>query len=294
MSQKNKDNSESAQTVELLENTIAQLNGILTELRTNQEAQLPPLTTVQNLASTTAELAKLTGIKESTTEETVELTGLDRILPSFTTLDTWWGRILAKIRNTVPSSRKISDLGLTGIVTGIVVIVLLTSVIFLSQQPQPSQQVAEVTFPPQEVIKTPELTPEKTQEAKPIPREIKPEIPLESEKKPSQKVSPKPQLELTPEQSLIAAIQNQVGEITGQYAEGLILSIEANFLSSRLRVTVGDGWYGLTEKKREDLANEILARSQNLDFRKLELIDSENNLLARSPVVGNNMVILQH
>jgi len=41
-------------------------------------------------------------------------------------------------------------------------------------------------------------------------------------------------LELTPEQNLIASIENQVAEITDSYADGLIQSIQANFQGSRL------------------------------------------------------------
>jgi hypothetical protein len=290
MSQTNKDNPESAQTLELLENTIAQLNSILTELGTNKKAPLPPLASVQNLASSTEELAKLLGVSTSSpTEEKFEPKGLDRILPSFTTLDSWWNGLLAKIHELVPFSRTISDLGLTGIVTGIVVVLLLGSVLFFSL---PSQQVTQVKQTTQEEETKPPFTREIPQQEREIAKKVEP--PTQPAKESSQpKVSPNPPLELTPEQSLIAAIQKQVAEITGQYAEGLILSIEANFLSSRLRVTLGDSWYGLTERKQQQLANEMLERSQQLDFRKLELIDSQDNLLARSPVVGSNMVILQ-
>jgi len=44
--------------------------------------------------------------------------------------------------------------------------------------------------------------------------------------------TPTPTLELTPEQNLIASIENQVAEITDRYADGLIQSIQANFQSS--------------------------------------------------------------
>jgi hypothetical protein len=295
MSQTNKNNIYRAETVELLENTIARLNSILAELRTNREAQLPPRTSLQNLATTTEDLAKLlqvntTATKEDTTEEKIELTGLDRILPSFSSLDFWWNSIISKVHAVFPLSRKISDLGLTGIITGIMVVLLLGSVLFFSQ---PSQQVEQIRSRPQEVIKKPSSLTETSGGEKQAAKQYSPPIEPQTETNQRKIVTPNPQLELTPEQTLIAGIQKQVAEITGQYADGLILSIEANFISSRLIVRVGDVWYGLTGRRQEQLANEIFERSQQLDFRKLELIDLQNNLLARSPVVGKNMVILQ-
>jgi len=106
-------------------------------------------------------------------------------------------------------------------------------------------------------------------------------------------VEPPPTPELTPEQSLISAIQNQVAEVTQQYGNGLIRSIEANFLASRLIVKVNNGWYDLKESQQNKLADEILRRSKGLDFSKLEITDLNGTLLARSPVVGPNMVILK-
>jgi len=55
--------------------------------------------------------------------------------------------------------------------------------------------------------------------------------------------TPTPTFELTPEQNLIASIENQVAEITG-YADGLIQSIRQ--LPGRSTIKVGDDWYNPT------------------------------------------------
>lgn len=98
---------------------------------------------------------------------------------------------------------------------------------------------------------------------------------------------------LTPEQSLIAAIQKEVTALTNQYPDDLIGKIEANFLGSRLTVTVGDKWYSLSTTEQDNLADTILEKTESLDFRKLEMLDSQRNLIARSPVVGNEIIILK-
>ncbi len=98
---------------------------------------------------------------------------------------------------------------------------------------------------------------------------------------------------MTPEQSLIAAIQKEITNLTNQYPDDLIGKIEANFIGSRLIVTVGNQWYDLTNKEQDNLANNILERSWGLDFRKLEILDSQKHLIARSPVVGDQVIILK-
>ena len=101
-------------------------------------------------------------------------------------------------------------------------------------------------------------------------------------------------LAISPEQSLIVGIQNQWAEIFNRYSSNnLIQSIKANLLNKELLVTFKDDWYQLDYDSKNELANEFMHRSAELAFQKLEIIDSEGTILARTPVIGNNMVILQ-
>jgi hypothetical protein len=165
-------------------------------------------------------------------------------------------------------SNNLSDWALTGAIAGVVVVVLVTTAALLPDTP------AQVAKAPPETIETP---PELTAPQPPQPVEV----------------APSPQPELTPEQSLVASIQQQVAELSDRYGKGLIQSIEANFLASRLIVKVSDGWYTLEESQQDKLADDILRRSREMDFSKLEITDLEGTLLARNPVVGTNMVILK-
>ena len=96
-----------------------------------------------------------------------------------------------------------------------------------------------------------------------------------------------------PEQSLIDAIQDQVAEVTDAYADGLIQSVKANFRSNLLIVTAGEAWYNLAPTSQDEMANELWRRSQKLDFSHLQLLDPDDVMVARSPVVGPRMVILK-
>lgn len=101
-----------------------------------------------------------------------------------------------------------------------------------------------------------------------------------------------PKIVLTPEQNLIAAIQNRVTEITQDYAEDLIVSVEADFTENSLSVILSNLWYELSESRQNKLANDILKRSRKLDFQKLAIENTEGDLIARNPVIGNTAIIL--
>ena len=102
-----------------------------------------------------------------------------------------------------------------------------------------------------------------------------------------------PKITLSPEQTLVAAIQSRVTEITADYAEDLVTSVEADFTNNSLVVKVNDLWYELDEARQDKTANEILKRSRRIDFQKLEVRDAENILVARSPVVGDRAIVTQ-
>ncbi|HEY9670559.1 MAG TPA: hypothetical protein V6D11_03885 [Waterburya sp.] len=235
-------------------------------------AETPAVTPEVVLSDTptlTPEIVTETSAQEQISEP-IEPQLPDRILPSFNKLQAFWDATLAKVRSILPAAwnAKVSDWGLTSAIAGLVVVILVSTATLVSQTPPQEAQV-----PPPTIEAPPEL------------KAPKPPQPVAEE--------PPPVPELTPEQSLIAAIQQQVAEITEQYGNGLIQSIEANFLGSRLVVKISDGWYSLKEAQQNKLANEILRRAQELDFSKLEVTDLKGTLVARSPVVGSNMVILK-
>jgi hypothetical protein len=208
-------------------------------------------------------------------------TFVDRFLPSFDRVQRWWIAALQKIRALLPASlnQKLSDWNLTAAGAVIVVVLLWTTVALLPGKPPDWAHIpaAEINTPPE--LKAP-TTPE------PVP--IAPS-PVASTPVP---IAPSP-VASTPEQNLIASIQDRVAQITNQYANGLIQSIEANFEASLLIVKVDEAWYNLSPSQQDKLADEMLRRSQELDFSKLQISDRSNTLLARSPVVGTHMVIFK-
>ncbi|MBE9005382.1 hypothetical protein IQ259_10080 [Fortiea sp. LEGE XX443] len=219
-----------------------------------------------------------------------------------------WSGLLAKIRSLLPTnfSNQLSDKALTGIIAGIaVILVWTTSTVFTSKPTEiaitppveevpistptvttPPESTASEPQPPEEITPLPEPEPEVTPTPTPEPEATLPPTP---EPEPV----PTPAVELTPEQILIASIENQVAEISDRFASGLIQSIQANFRTSNLTVKINDDWYTLKESQQDKLASEILQRSQELNFSHLEILDSQDRLIARNPIVGNQIIIFK-
>ena len=153
----------------------------------------------------------------------------------------------------------------------VIIIAVIGAIIFFFTNQQTNTEIAENSLPQEE-----------------IPSEL-----TSSEENITLENLPPPEPELTPEQSLITAIQTQVAEITDTYTEGLIISIEPNFLASRLLVTISNDWYQFSPSRQDKLVDDMLERSRSLDFKKLEIRDPQATQIARSPVVGEKMVILK-
>ena len=222
-----------------------------------------------------------------------------------------WDGFLRTFRLFLPSniSNNVSDTLLTGIFAVIFVVTIgITTFMFIPK----SVEVATVppveeVIPPKSVIE-PEAEPTPVIEPEVIPTPI-----IEPEVIPTPVVEPEPTstpvietettltpvVELTPEQTLLAGIENQFSDITiavkntkdKNIISQLIKPLQANFRTSDLTVKISDVWYDLEKSQQDKLAADILQRSQELNFVHLEVVDFKNKVIARSPVVGNEMII---
>ncbi len=236
-----------------------------------------------------------------------------------------WEKLLTQIRTRLPEnlSQKFNDRALSSVVASLLVVLLwTTSSLFASKPP------TKVAIAPQPIktipVSKPAAKPIQPEFDSPAPAPIPPELTAPEPEKPAptiaeipaEPVAPSPApvveepappipepvppekpappvIELTPEQKLIASIQDQVVAVAAPYSPGLIQTIKPSFGGSRLNVLVGDNWYGLDRSQQDKLGDELLKRAQELDFSKLEITDAQGTLLARSPVVGSTMVILK-
>jgi hypothetical protein len=211
-------------------------------------------------------------------------------LPTFGGLQNWWDGLLVGIRKFLPRkvNNNLSDWGLTSFLAILVVVALISSVLLLPiNPPEFPKEIAENLI-------------NKLDEAEEFPPDLSspdaianpPEL-VAPEPAQAIELNEPPALPLTPEQSLIGAIQQEVKDLTIQYPDGLILAIAPNFFASQLTVTLGSDWYDLSPQRQDNFADAIWQRSQKLAFRKLNLLGPTGGLLARNPVVGDQVIVLE-
>ena len=173
-----------------------------------------------------------------------------------------WRQLLAGVRSRLPVTAQWSDALLGGVLVGILLL-LLTLANGLGSRPSPAQPITEVA---------PAAPTAATQTTAAVDREL-----------PSEIVDP----------AVIGEVQAQLTEAATFYGDGLVQSVQVNLSRSRLTVNLSQGWYRLGDTAQTDLVADLQQRSRTLAFDRLEVRSPDDSLLARSPVVGDTMVILQ-
>ncbi|WP_293337722.1 hypothetical protein [Microcoleus sp. CAWBG58] len=211
-----------------------------------------------------------------------------------------WQSIVRLVRSLLPASAnaKLSDPILNASLAAILIVAIGLTVNSFSAKPP--QKVAKAPIPAAQLSPTFDdfvapptaKSPEAIANSEPTPAKFKSKLPdLAAPKKPEPvEIIPLP---LTPEQSLIAAIQTQVAEITNRLGGGLVKSVDADFSIGLLTVKVAQDWYKLSDVEQNQLARQMWKEANSLDFSKLQIANLEGKLIARSPVVGSEMIILE-
>jgi hypothetical protein len=98
---------------------------------------------------------------------------------------------------------------------------------------------------------------------------------------------------VSPEQVFIEALETQISEITSQYPDDLVQTLNVDPASDRLLVRLNPVWYTLDDDRQNSLTDRMWLQAQANHFSKLEIQDSQGVSIARSPVVGKHLIILQ-
>ncbi|VEP17497.1 conserved hypothetical protein [Hyella patelloides LEGE 07179] len=309
----------SSTAIQNLITTTEQLETIIPEKPTSETIQETVETEIietQSLDDTTVDLEQIETKTEVTTSQSVPVTS--PVTPQGTEEEVIQTAIVKNQKNNnQPNNKKWIIIGITAAI--IIIIIPLTWKLFLSDKiPQLIAQntpetIIQAEKRPIDTIDASEIIIEETKSSleNPIDEaisttpksatetdiELTAKIPLELEtENKSQKVvveTVKSTRELTPEQNLIVALENKTNNIATRYSEDLIISIQPNFDDNIVTVTLADDWYQLIASNQDKLAGEMLKKSRQLEFNKLRITDSQNNLIARSPVVGKDVVILR-
>ena len=308
------------ETLKLLNESIDKLEQTIKGISESSNNNLPSSASINDLVNTTQELANTVAFAntEPSPQPIVKQAPAKK-----TNLPTAEKKVesIPSSPNKTPAvkAKKQEKLGLIAI--GVFAIAMATVAIFWLWLPQRQARLASLTQPePQEIIadgntlSVPETI--NTPEAEPIdivPENSTPQPETVSKAEslteiaiPSELTSPgraknlkmvtiEPELTFTPEQTLVAALQSKIAQVSeGDSTDtDTVDSIKVDLPQSSLLIKVTDNWYELNESRQNKLANEILERSRKLQFNKLELQDSTGTLVARNPVIGNQIIILK-
>lgn len=201
-----------------------------------------------------------------------------------------WQQVLGLVRSLLPESlsQKLSDGLLTGAIAGIFALILV--IIFVSfPSSKPTTEVVDIPVVPESEL-TEAIAPEESlpsTENGEISDLTLPEAPESIEP-----IVPEPP-KLTPEQIFLVSIQNQIDDLANQYGGGIVESLKFDFPSNLLILELNNDWYDMTQEEQEELVNQMFEEVQDLDFNKLALINTQGRIVARTSVIGSEMIILE-
>jgi hypothetical protein len=97
----------------------------------------------------------------------------------------------------------------------------------------------------------------------------------------------KPIVKLTANQKLLAKLQTATGN-----QPTLLQTIKPNKATKSLQIILNSEWYELALTQQDTVAQDLFTKAQTLRFNTLELVNGAGDIVARSPVVGHDMVVL--
>jgi hypothetical protein len=104
--------------------------------------------------------------------------------------------------------------------------------------------------------------------------------------KPTPIAKPAPAPKLTPNQRILAKLQTAIDR------PNLLQTINPNQAEHSLQITLTPAWTDLPFTEQDTVAQTLFTQAQTLRFKTLELLNGSGDVLARSPVVGNEMVVV--
>jgi hypothetical protein len=238
-----------------------------------------------------------------------------------------WLKLLQWVRSVVPENwrrqlNSLTDNVLTGLIVGALLLVFwFWGLITPDQSPaaartaakrppemsrsaRPStrpqaQATPQVARKPLRSVPSPAPSVAPSIAAKPVPTpRPKPSPVAIPSPKPSPVAAPSPTPSLvaakpSSEQARLADLRTKLAKVGNTYGDGLVQDLSISPSTGALRVQLKDKWYDLNATQQDQLAQELLQNSASADFSKLELADASNRLVARSPLVGTEVIILR-
>ena len=134
-----------------------------------------------------------------------------------------------------------------------------------------------------------------------VPDAVLPETVVQEPLLPEPLISPQPQPALAPEPTLFDVEEPPLPVLDlnplmdlfldGSAPEGLLASATPQPAQNRLVLQVTEAWINLVPSARTSISEDWQRRSLDLGYTSLQLVDGEENLLARSARIGSGMIV---
>ena len=228
-----------------------------------------------------------------------------------------WQRLLTLLRPRLPESfQPLSDRSLSGILVGVLLLVLwFVSIVPSGQattprnEPQTSRQAdrqahktalsrdanADYSSDQESIsiaIPNDLSAPMAQPVAQPAAPIAQPVAQLTVNAPAINPTTPTPEI-LSPDAQKRAKLRQDLDVIAGSLINNAIVGIRPQFNSHFLAITLSNQWYATPESTQDNLANSLLVIAQVKGFTQIQLEGSDGAVLARNPVVGDGMIILQ-
>jgi hypothetical protein len=243
--------------------------------------------------------------------------------PVLTQLWQLWLKLLQWLRSVAPENwrrqlNSLTDNVLTGLIVGALLLVFwFWGLITPDQSPAAARTAAkrppemsrsarpqaqatpQVARKPLRSVPSPAPSVAPSIAAKPVPTpRPKPSPVAIPSPKPSPVAAPSPTpspvaAKPSSEQARLADLRTKLAKVGNTYGDGLVQDLSVSPSTGSLRVQLKDKWYDLNATQQDQLAQELFQNSASADFSKLELADASNRLVARSPLVGTEVIILR-
>lgn len=166
-----------------------------------------------------------------------------------------------------------------------------------STAPRPLPKPAPSAIAPTAPVKplpSPAVSPAPKPLPKPVPKAKTVPVQPEAAPKPAPIAVPvKEPIKTGPDLIALKAQMVQVSDRVLADGAAMVEKVSVDESGGRFVVQVSDRWYQLTNDEQTDFAQAMLSKAEKLDQGRLEVRDSKNERLARSPYIGDKMIILK-
>jgi hypothetical protein len=97
---------------------------------------------------------------------------------------------------------------------------------------------------------------------------------------------------VSPEAALVEAVKSRSQALAGLYPAGLITDLELDADRGLATVIVGNLWFSLTPEQQQQTAQSLWLQARNYQMSGLEVRVTTDRLVARSPFVGNEAILV--